>query len=138
MMMCLGQFVFSLQTLAYQELQRQTSWRHASNNRVGVRPASQFLGVGEETLTLPGVIVPEFGQRASLDEIHQMADTGSAFALVDGLGRVYGQFVITDKSETGTLFDLNGQPRRVEFSITLRRVDDNRVDSGSGTDKAAP
>ncbi len=131
MMMCLGQFVFSLQTLAYQELQRQTAWRHASNSRIGARPASQFLGVGEETITLPGFLVPEYGDRNALDEITAMADTGAAYALVDGLGRVHGQWVITDKSETGALFDRNGQPKRVEFSITLRRVDDNRVDSGA-------
>ena len=131
MMMCLGQFVFSLQTLAYQELQRQTAWRHASNSRIGARPASQFLGVGEETITLPGFLVPEYGDYNALSEITAMADTGAAFALVDGLGRVHGQWVITDKSETGTLFDRNGQPKRVEFSITLRRVDDQRVDSGA-------
>lgn len=129
MMMCLGQFGFGLTTIAHQELQRQTAWRHASNNRVGARPASQYLGVGEETLTLPGSIVPEFGQRSSLDELHRMADTGAAFVLVDGLGRVYGQFVITDKSETGSLLDRYGQPRRIEFSITLRRVDDNLVEA---------
>ncbi len=138
MMMCLGQFVFSLQTLAYQELQRQTAWRHSSNNRIGARPASQFLGVGDETITLPGFIVPEYGDRSALDEITAMADTGSAHALVDGMGRVYGQWVITDKSETGTLFDRDGQPKRVEFSITLRRVDDNRVASESDADQAAP
>jgi len=129
MMMCLGQFEFGLTTIAHQELQRQTAWRHSSNNRVGARPASQYLGVGEETLTLPGSIVPEFGQRASLDELHRMADTGAAFVLVDGLGRVYGQFVITDKSESGSLLDRYGQPRRIEFSITLRRVDDNLVEA---------
>ncbi len=129
MMMCLGQFEFGLTTIAHQELQRQTAWRHASNNRVGARPASQYLGVGEETLTLPGSIVPEFGQRSSLEELHRMADTGAAFALVDGLGRVYGQFVITDKSETGSLLDRYGQPQRIEFSLTLRRVDDNLIET---------
>ena len=39
MMMALGMFVFSLETLAYQELQRQTDWRHPSSPRVGVQPA---------------------------------------------------------------------------------------------------
>lgn len=129
MMMCLGQFVFGLTTLAFQELQRQTSWRHATTSRVGARAANQFLGVGDDTITLPGVIVPEFGLRLSLDEIHRMADTGAAWPLVDGTGRVYGQFVITEKSETGTLFDRAGRPARIEFSIALRRVDDNAVDA---------
>ena len=31
MMMTLGMFVFGLPTLAYQELQRTTEWRHASS-----------------------------------------------------------------------------------------------------------
>ena len=41
MMMILGMFVFSLPTLAYHELQRQTEWKHASTARVGLRDAHQ-------------------------------------------------------------------------------------------------
>ena len=52
MMMTLGMFVFGLPTLAYQELQRTTEWRHASTSRIGTNPASQFLGRGEDTLSL--------------------------------------------------------------------------------------
>ena len=39
MMAALGQFTFALNTLAFQELRRSTSWRHPSNARVGARPA---------------------------------------------------------------------------------------------------
>ena len=134
MLMCLGQFTFGLTTIAHLELQRQTSWRHANNSRVGARPANQFLGVGEETITLPGIILPQFGQRTSLDEISRMADTGAEQVLVDGAGRIYGQFVITDVRETGSLLDRYGQPTRIEFGITLRRVDDNQVDTETRAD----
>lgn len=133
MMMCLGQFVFSLNTLAYQEMQRQTNWRHGANSRIGARAALQFMGPGDDTITLPGVILPEFGQRTSLDEVHDMADTGEPFVLVDGAGRVYGLFVITDKSETGSVFDQLGRPKRIEFSITLKRVDDNTISTSGNT-----
>lgn len=129
MLMALGQFVFSLQTLAFQSLQRQTAWRHAQNSRVGARAASQFLGPGDDTITLPGVVLPEFGNRISLDELHTMADAGQPLALVDGTGRVYGQWVITDKTETASHFTTLGQPKRIEFSLSLRRVDDNLVDN---------
>lgn len=129
MLMALGQFVFSLKTLAFQSLQRQTAWRHAQNSRVGARAASQFLGPGDDTITLPGVVLPEFGNRISLDELHTMADAGQPLALVDGTGRVYGQWVITDKTETGSHFTTLGQPKRIEFSLSLRRVDDNLVDN---------
>lgn len=128
MLMALGQFVFSLQTVAFQSLQRQTAWRHAQNSRVGARAASQFLGPGDDTITLPGVILPEFGSRMSLDELHTLADAGQPLALVDGEGRVYGQWIITEKSETASYFSRTGQPARIEFSLSLRRVDDNIVD----------
>jgi len=124
MMMALGMFVFSLGTLAYTELQRQTSWRHPQTSRVGARSASQYLGPGDDTFTLTGVVLPSFGNREGLRTIHTMADTGQPYVLVDGLGTVYGQFVIIDKSEAGSLFDRFGQPMRTEFTITLRRVDD--------------
>jgi uncharacterized protein len=133
MMMCLGQFVFSLSTLAYQELQRQTSWRHGATSRIGARPALQFMGPGDDTITMPGTILPEFGQRTSLDEIHDMGDTGEPFVLVDGAGRVYGLFVITDKSETHSYLDQLGRPKRIEFTITLKRVDDNTISTSGNT-----
>jgi uncharacterized protein len=129
MLMALGQFVFSLQTLAFQSLQRQTAWRHAQNSRVGARAANQYIGPGDDTITMPGVVLPQFGNRISLDQLHTMADAGQPLALVDGTGRVYGQWVIIDKSETASHFTTIGQPRRIEFSLSLRRVDDNLVDN---------
>jgi phage protein U len=128
MLMGLGQFVFGVSTAAFTQLERSTAWRHAQNSRVGARAASQFVGPGDDTITLPGVILPNFGNRRSIDELHDMADKGDAYALVDGEGRVYGQWVITEKRETLSLFTANGQPKRIEFSLTLRRVDDNVID----------
>ncbi|GIX38007.1 MAG: oxidoreductase [Silanimonas sp.] len=126
MMMSLGLFVFSLSTAAYQELQRQTAWRHASSERVGARAATQFLGPGDETISLSGLIAPELtGDPASLDTLRAMADQGRAWPLVDGTGRVHGAFVIESISETRSLFFRDGAARRIEFQIALRRVDDS-------------
>ena len=124
MMMAFGQFVFSLHTLAYQELQRSTAWRHPSNSRIGARPARQYLGPGDDTITLQGVLAPEFtGSKVSLDQIREMGAVGSAWPLVDG------QFVIESLSETSTIFLDNGAARRIEFQIQLARVDDARTDA---------
>ena len=54
MLLALGQFVFELDTLAYQDFKRSNDWRHASNSRVGARNAYQFVGVGEDTISLSG------------------------------------------------------------------------------------
>ncbi|NWC43438.1 phage tail protein [Pseudomonas sp. KBS0710] len=129
MMLSLGMFVFSLSTLAYQELQRQTNWRHASNSRVGAAPALQFVGRGEDTITLPGLLLPELaGSILSLDALRLMANTGKAWPMVEGTGRIYGLWVIESLSETKTLFFRDGTPRRIEFTLTLKRTDDDRID----------
>ncbi|WLH22276.1 phage tail protein [Pseudomonas sp. FP215] len=129
MMLSLGMFVFSLSTLAYQELQRQTNWRHASNSRVGAPPALQFVGRGEDTITLPGIILPELaGSVLSLDALRLMANTGKAWPMVEGTGRIYGLWVIESLSETKTVFFRDGTPRRIEFTLTLKRTDDDRID----------
>lgn len=135
MMLALGMFVFSLSTLAYQELQRQTEWRHASNNRIGAPPARQFLGRGEDTITLPGILLPELaGSMLSLDALRLMANTGKAWPVIEGSGRLYGLWVIESLSETKTIFFRDGTPRRIEFSLTLKRIDDDRIDLlGAGT-----
>ncbi|WP_197026528.1 phage tail protein [Hylemonella gracilis] len=119
-------FVFSLPTLAFQQLEHQIAWRHANNERVGARAASQFLGPGEEAITLTGLVLPGFGKRLALDSLRFMADTGAGYVLVDGLGRIYGRFVIVELRQTGTVFNQLGQPSRIEFSIALRRVDGTR------------
>lgn len=129
MMMALGMFVFSLHTLAYQELQRQTDWRHPSSSRVGTNPARQFAGRGDDAITLPGIILPELaGTPISLDALRMMADTGKAWPLVEGTGRILGIWVIESVSETRTLFFPDGAARRIEFSIKLTRIDDGQVD----------
>lgn len=127
MLMALGMFVFSLPTLAYQEMQRQISWRHPTQSRVGARPASQFLGPGEDNVTLSGVLVPELlGKAASLRDLREMGDTGKAWALVSGVGEVFGAYVIVSLSQTGSILADNGQARRIEFQLQLQRVDDER------------
>lgn len=137
MMMALGMFVFSLPTLAYQELQRKTAWRHPSSARFGANPARQYAGRGDDAITLPGILLPELaGSALSLDVLRMMADTGKAWPLVEGTGRILGIWVIEDLSETRTLFFQDGAARRIEFTISLQRIDDGQVDklgTGLGT-----
>lgn len=124
MMMALGMFIFVMRTAPYQELQHQMSWRHTTNSRVGQRPATQFLGVGEETITLSGTLYPELtGGTLSLLALEWMADSGKSWPLIEGTGMIYGMFVITELSRTRSYFTPNGHAQKIEFSMTLQRVD---------------
>lgn len=132
----LGYFVFSLHTLAYQDLQRQLAWRHASTSRVGSRPAHQFIGPEDETITLNGVLLPELaGTRLSLELLAAMAETGNAWPLIQGDGTLFGEYLITSIQTTGTLHFQDGAPRRIEFQITLKRTDSTLL--GDLTEKLA-
>jgi len=126
MMMTLGMFVFMLKTVPYQELQIQRSWRFPSNSRVGVRPALQFLGPDNDTLTLSGVLLPEItGGRLSLLALEQIAELGRAWPLIEGSGTIYGMFVIENLSQTKAEFFSSGVCRRIEFTLTLKRTDES-------------
>lgn len=130
MLMSLGQFVFELDNLAYSELERSSAWRHAANSRVGAREALQYIGPGEDTISLTGALVPEIGgSLQSLPTLRGMADAGDAYAMVDGIGRVLGAWVITGLSEGGSAFTRDGIARHTTFTLSLKRSDDGRVSS---------
>lgn len=124
-MMALGMFVFSLPTLAYQEIQRKSGWRHARSGRIGAIDATQFVGRENDTITLSGTAYAELmAGRASIDELRDMAAQGKAWPLIDGTGRVYGAFVITGIDEGMKEFFADGTPRRVDFTIELLEIAD--------------
>ncbi|WP_459177587.1 phage tail protein [Ewingella americana] len=126
MMLVLGLFVFQLQTIPYQSLQRDVDYRWPTNNRIGLRPLPQFLGVNEEKITLSGVLLPEItGGKLSLMALNLMADQGMAWPLLEGSGTIYGLFVINSVSETHTEFFPDGAPRKIEFTLMLTRVDES-------------
>ncbi|SDK78217.1 hypothetical protein SAMN05661010_00064 [Modicisalibacter muralis] len=129
MMMVYGMFVFSLTTAAYQELQRQTQWRHASQSRIGRRPARQFLGIGDDTIRLNGTLLPQFtGGQSNLDQLRAMADEGAAWPLIEGTGTMYGIYVIESLDERKSRHFKDGAAQQIEFDISLARIDDERTD----------
>lgn len=133
-LMTLGLFVFDLPTLTYQQLQRRTTWRHAASERVGARAAGQYVGPGDDDITLTGMLAPvAFGDAGSLDDLRTMGDSGEAWPLVDGAGRVYGAFVITGLDETQKSIMDNGVPRLSDFSLSLKRMDDDEPEAGSAS-----
>ncbi|WP_327196653.1 phage tail protein [Sphingomonas sp. Leaf23] len=122
--MSLGLFPFSLPTLAHDDLSRRTAWRHATSPRVGARDATQYVGPGEETVSIGGMAHAELADgRACLDQLRDMAGTGQAWPLVDGAGTVFGAFIIQTLDEKHRALFPDGTPRAIDFSIELLRVD---------------
>ncbi len=127
-MMTLGTFVFSLPSLAYQQLQRSNEWRHASSERIGARAAHQFVGPGEESIELSGTAMQELTDgEVSLNVLRDLAEDGRPLPLVDGRGYVYGAYVVKGIREGKTLFFQDGAARKIEFGLSLLRVDETAL-----------
>jgi phage tail protein len=136
-LMAFGPFAFGMQTAAYDELRRQMQFKHGAAVRVGERDNYQYLGAGEEIITLSGTVAPGVtGTLASITQLENMGLGGQAYVLVDGAGYVYGVYFI-DRIETTQryLFD-DGTPRRVDFSVTLYRSDNLPADEPATTTAA--
>lgn len=69
-MMALGPYRFSLSTAAFQELEHTSAWRWPSIERIGQRPALQYVGPGEDTIRMRGTIYPHF--RGGLGQLSEM------------------------------------------------------------------
>jgi hypothetical protein len=123
-LLTLGMFVFGLDTLAYSELQRRITWRHEASERFGARPAVQFIGPGDDDVTIGGSCIPEIaGKYSAIDTLRGMGDTGDAWPLMNGLGEVWGRYVIVGLDLTHQTIMAGGIPRRIDFTVTLKRKD---------------
>ena len=126
-LLALGLFLFAIDTLPYAELQRRMDWRHGKAERHGARPASQYLGPGDDKITINGSIVPELagrgGSYSSLSRLREMAASGDAWPLVDGAGTVLGSFRIMAVDERQSAHVPGGFARKIDFAVDLERAD---------------
>lgn len=121
-MMALGFYHFSLETSAYQQLQRSISYRWQAQDRINNDPAMQFIGPGAEQINLEGVIYPHFkGGLGQIEGMKASADIGTPLLMVDGTGRVWGRWVILQIEETREIFLKNGVPRKISFRLSITR-----------------
>lgn len=119
----LGAFSFGIDTAAFQELQRASTYRWEQKNRIGRKPAQQNVGQGADTITLQGVIYPHYrGGLGQIEAMRRQAASGEPLPLIyafETVGQFCGQWCITSIEETRTVFFDNGTPRKIEFSLSL-------------------
>ena len=121
-MLQLGAYQFGVSSAAYQGLQRADNWEWPEQSRIGQAPALQYVGAGVSSVTLDGVIFPEWrGGFGQLDKMRAEAQKARPLVLVDGRGRALGMWVIEAVEEKQSTFAAGGVARRVEFSVRLKR-----------------
>ncbi|HAX2684942.1 TPA: phage tail protein [Escherichia coli] len=140
MMMIYGMFVFQLSTLPHQQIQQSRNWRHVKNERINRSASWQYISAGDDTITLSGLLYPEItGGEVSLTALTSQAYVGRPWPLIDGVGQIYGMYVITGLNTTRSELDRYGRARKIEFTVTFERVDEDlreRLQSSSLGDLA--
>ena len=126
MMMIYGMFVFQLSTLPHQQIQQSRNWRHVKNERINRSASWQYIGAGDDTITLSGLLYPEItGGEVSLTALTTQAYAGRPWPLIDGVGQIYGRYVITALNTTRSELDRYGKARKIEFTVTFQRVNED-------------
>ena len=127
MMMILGIYRFAIKSSAYQTLKRQSEYKWQEINRIGSNPTLQFTGFGVETIDLEGVIYPHFnGGLRQITLMRAQAGLGKPLFLISGNGFAFGRWCISKISENQSNFLKDGSPRKIEFSITLKRYGEDK------------
>lgn len=123
MLFALGLFVFDSQTMLPDRIERDRAFRHARDDRFLAPAASQFVGVGDDKVTLTGTLVPELaGSASAIETLAEMASEGEAWPLMDGTGSILGTYTIDRLANGGSNLIDTGQARKIDFTIELTRV----------------
>lgn len=128
-MMNWGGVIFHQSTRSFDRAKRSTDYNWATVDRMGPtrRPAKQYVGPGEDKVTLEGVIFGtynpggEYVGGRQLDELHERASEGSPYLLQDGNGLVWGMFCLVNIDEEGSIFIDTGAPRKQAYTLTFER-----------------
>jgi hypothetical protein len=129
-MAALGLYAFELATTPYQSRDRTTSQNWAKADRVGATPSYQWVGQGEDKITLSGTLYPAIsGGTPSLDRLRTMAATGKAWILTSSLGENLGRWHIDSVQEAQSEFCGPGIAQKITFSLALTRCADDDPDA---------
>ena len=124
--MILGNFVFSIKSISPDSLARTSEYNWAERERVGDLPNLQNLGIKLDQIEIAGIFYERFNPSMnSVDSIRASNLVTNANNLITDSGEVIGKFVITQIKETQSFFEKNGKPKKIEFSMTIKRVSDS-------------
>ena len=127
----IGDFQFSLSTIAAREIERISQYRFAEQDRVGQTKLLQAVGIENEIIRISGMFSPELqdyygGGGNPFEDLRAMANLQEPLLLVTENGRNLGYWVIFDINTRGSDFLPRGQgARRMDFTIQIKYYGDD-------------
>ncbi|WEJ72839.1 phage tail protein [Pseudomonas sp. PSE14] len=127
-------YYFNVDTTGFQRLTRTSSYAWRDQARLGRRSAQQSVGLGPETLTLSGVVMPLFiragdtAQRVGWNQPRTLRDIAALrepVHLGTGRGDDLGNWCLTKITETQEALFANGVPRQQTLDLEFTRYGDD-------------
>lgn len=117
----LGPVTFEVWPVNLHETDRQAAADHVAKDVLGALRPREFVGEGDDQMTLRGRLFPEkFG--GSTDDLHALRISGTAQVYVRGDGRAMGWWLIERVSERASYLDGQGRGRVIEFEVSMVRA----------------
>ena len=125
-MMMLGNFAFSIDTTAYNQLTREATWRWSEQERIGKQDLLQYTGKPGRTVRLEGQSHAFFRKGVDpVNDLFVLADQAKPQQLVSGEGDVLGWWVVIDFTDTTNRFLPGGGHRNKNWTMTLKHYADD-------------
>ncbi|MDR2958629.1 MAG: phage tail protein [Stenotrophomonas sp.] len=127
-------YYFNVDTTGFQRLTRSSSYAWKDQARLGRRSAQQSVGLGPETLTLNGVVMPLFiragdtSQRVGWNQprmLRDIAQLREPVHLGTGRGDDLGNWCLSKITETQEALFANGVPRQQTLDLEFIRYGDD-------------
>lgn len=122
-MLSWGGFEFSIDTVAYNQLERTQEWRWAEQALIGKGDILQYTGKAAREVTLTGDTHARFRNGrgiSAIDDLFELADKAEPQLLVSSLGDIFGYWVATRHSDTTSSFSPGGGGKTRGFTIGFR------------------
>lgn len=127
-------YYFNVDTTGFQRLTRSSAYAWKEQARLGRRSAQQSVGLGPETLSLHGVVMPLFiragddSQRVGWNQprlLRELAELREPVNLSNGRGDDLGNWCLTKITEAQEALFANGVPRQQTLDLEFIRYGDD-------------
>jgi hypothetical protein len=125
-MLMLGDFAFSVDTTAYNQLTREASWRWSEQERIGKQDLLQYTGKSGRTVRLEGQAHAFFRNGVdAVNDLYDLANLAAPQQLVSGVGDVLGWWVVTEFADTTSRFLPGGGHRNKNWTLAIKHYADD-------------
>jgi hypothetical protein len=129
MLYWIGPLALDTRPFSIDEVQRTASADFAAKPLIGALQRREYMGEGDDKLTLSGQLLPfKIGGLDTLETVHRLRLSGAPQAVQRGDGKRLGYFVIESVSETHREIMRDGVGFFVQHSIALIKVPSETAD----------